>query len=126
MGEHDHIFAGTFLITTDDFLLQPAGIPGLNPPIDVSLDPALMPFLNEHNLNKQQVSILGHMGRRVITGSATVPSLIAKEIAFHQKIAVRAYFLYTTGDGGSPMDNWLSAERTELRRSLPDVLEAAA
>jgi len=74
MDDVDRIFVGTFVFTTDNFLVQllPEG-----PFLDVN-PVSFFPGFDEQHFGNKMVSILGHMGRRTITGTVTVPSLIAK------------------------------------------------
>jgi hypothetical protein len=111
MDRTDRIFVGTFTFTTDDFLLKPPGPVNF---IDVTLEGNLLQTVNESGFNHKMVSIFGRMGERVITGSVTVPSLIAKQVVTQQNIAVRAFEISQSGGSGSALDNWLRAERELL------------
>ena len=108
MDEKDRVFVGTLVFTTDHGLLAPPDLSGSHPFIDVSF-----PFTDEQ-VEHQQVSILGHMGERVISGSIKVPSLIARKVVLQKAVAVRAFQIFESGQGGSSLDHWLRAERELL------------
>jgi hypothetical protein len=101
MHSKDRVFFGTLRFTTDNFLLAPADN---GPFIDVSF-----PF-TDSTFDRQQVSILGHMGERVLSGSIKKPSLIVRNIVTHEAVARRAFEIFDSGRGGSAFDNWLRAE----------------
>jgi len=107
MNQAEHIFVGKLMFTTDNFLLAP---PDNKPFVDVDISLVL----SEQQFNRQQVSILGHMGERAIAGSLKTPSLIAKSVALQRDIAERAFGIFKSGQGGSSLDDWLRAERELL------------
>ncbi len=108
MAANEQIFVGKLQFTTDNFLLAPPNLSGSVPFIDVSF-----PFTDDH-FNHQQVSILGRMGERTISGSIKVRSLIAKKVVLQSDIALRAFDIWRSESGGSALDNWLRAERELL------------
>ena len=122
MSEKERIFSGTFIFTTDDFLLDLDNSQGL---IDLSGD-GLQAVLSQENfeeapLKGKRVSVLGHVGDRSLTGdpnsSLRVKSLIVAKLVLQSDIAVRAYYIFQSGQGGSILDNWLCAERELLGAS---------
>lgn len=103
--QEDRIFTGTLFITTDNFQLKP---PGNEPFIDLDFT-----FLDDR-LDRQDISVLGHLGERKITDFTGVRSIIAMNVVPKHDIAVRAYEIYESGQGGTAEDNWLRAERQLL------------
>jgi hypothetical protein len=110
MDPHERIFVGTFLITTDNFLLQP---PNPSNFIDVSPEPDLALSLDQR-FDREFVSILGHMAERPLSGSQKVATLITKKIALRKDIELRAFEIFRSREGGSALANWLRAERELL------------
>lgn len=106
MSPNERIFVGTFLITTDNFFLQP---PGPGNFIDVNPEPPLALAIDQQ-FDRQFVSILGHMGERLVSASEKVPSLIARKIALQKDIEQRAFEIFRSGNGESALSNWLRAE----------------
>jgi len=105
MNATERVFAGTLRFTTDNFLLAPFGN---GPFLDVSF-----PF-TDGALDGQSVSILGHMGERVITGSITTPSIIGRKVIAQKAIELKAFEISISPGAGSAFDNWLRAERELL------------
>jgi hypothetical protein len=103
--QEDRIFTGTLITTTDNFLLKP---PGNDPFIDLDFT-----FFDDR-LDHQDISVLGHLGERKITDFTSVRSIIAKNVVAKRDIAVRAYEIYESGEGGTAEDHWLRAERQLL------------
>ena len=74
--------------------------------------------LREAPFKDKRVSVLGYIGDPSLTGdpnsSLRVKSLIVSKLVLQSEIAVRAYYIFQSGHGGSALDNWLSAERELL------------
>jgi|SRR5450755_4126340 len=114
MPQEDHrIFAGTFILTTDDFLLNPDNR-DLPPFTDLTLplDLQLLPDL-EARFSKHRVSILGRVGTRSL-GSLEILTLLVDKMVLQAEIARRAFAIFEAGQAGSALDNWLRAERQLL------------
>ena len=110
MHQNERIFTGTFIITTDNFLLQPPG-PGAF--TDVTLEPDLARDLDQR-FDRQFVSVLGRMGECLRGGFEPVPSIVTKKIALQNDIELLAFEIFRSGEGGSALANWLRAERELL------------
>jgi hypothetical protein len=106
MHPSEHVTVGTFVITTDNFLLLP---PSPADFMDVSPEPRLALELDQR-FDGQFVSILGHMGERHRSPSDRVPSLIASKIVLQKDIERRAFEIFCAGNGGSALSHWLRAE----------------
>jgi hypothetical protein len=113
MHPNEYVTVGTFVITTDNFLLLP---PSPQDFIDVSPDSRLAPEVDQR-FDGQFVSILGHMGERHRSPSDRVPSLIARKIVLQKDIERRAFEIFCEGHGGSALSHWLRAEAELLRGS---------
>ena len=113
MHPNEQVTVGTFRITTDNFLLQPAG-PGAF--IDVSPEPRLALEMDQR-LDGQFVSILGHMGERLRSPADNVPSLVATKIVLQKDIERRAFEIFRSDAGESALSNWLRAEAELLGMS---------
>jgi hypothetical protein len=100
------IYCGTLVMTDDTFHLKRANS-------GTVLDVSFWSF-DGHRFERQQVSILGHLGGRLVPGGQVVPSIIAKAVASHAAIARRAYEIHQSAARGSATDNWLRAERELL------------
>src|SRR5262245_47829982 len=103
--QEDRIFWGTLFITTDNFLLKP---PGNEDFVDLDFT-----FFDDR-LNHQDISVLGHLGERNITDFTKVRSIIARSVVPKRDIAVRAFEIHESGQGGAAEENWLRAERQLL------------
>jgi hypothetical protein len=72
----------------------------------------------EAALNHKRVSVLGHIGDRSLGGdpddSNRVKSLIASKVVLQNDIALRAFNIFESANGGSTIDNWLRAEKELL------------
>jgi hypothetical protein len=106
MQPHEHITVGTFVITTDNFLLLP---PSAGDFIDVSPEPQLAGEIDQR-FDGQFVSILGHQGERHRLPAERVPSLIAWKLVLQKEIQLRAFEIFQAGHGESAVANWLRAE----------------
>ena len=103
----NQVFWGTLTSDTDNFLLDNFRI------VDLFLQPDLETFVIDNKLNqRQQVSILGHLGVDPRLGLEEV--IIAEKVVSQNDIAMRAFEIYKSGHGSSAFDNWLSAERQLL------------
>jgi hypothetical protein len=110
-GSQRQIFWGIMWSDTDDYWLGPAQ-GGMQLKVDPYIH-GLAAFVAENGLDQnQQVSILGQLGVDPRLGQNEC--IIADSIASHNDIAVRAFEISQSGRGGSPFDNWLSAERQLL------------
>jgi Protein of unknown function (DUF2934) len=74
----------------------------------IFLDAALSDLSLEH----RTVSVIGTMG--IPPASPGITKLIVENIAPHEAIAIRAYEIYRSGQGGSSDDHWYRAERELL------------
>jgi len=103
----EQLFAGRLGIDShgDSWLLQTAREA-------VLLDVADFNLLNHEALIEGNlVSILGRFG---VPSSATTTKLIARQLAAHESVRTRAFYISTRTHGGSPLDHWLQAERELL------------
>jgi hypothetical protein len=111
MHPNERITVGTFVITSDNFLLLP---PGPATFIDVSPTPQLAQTIDQR-FDGQFVSIAGHMGARRRSPSEQVPSLIARKIVLQKDIQLRAFEIFCEGGSGSALSDWLRAEAELVR-----------
>lgn len=125
MSEKEGIFSGALSFTTDNLLLEvDHGFINLigSGFIDLSgdgLDAVLRQAqFEEAALNHKRVSLLGHIGDRSLGGdpddSNRVKSLIASKVVLQNDIALRAFSIFESANGGSTIDNWLRAEKELL------------
>jgi hypothetical protein len=125
MSEKEGIFSGALRFTTDNLLLEvDHGFINLigSGFIDLSgdgLDAVLRQAqFEEAALNHKRVSVLGHIGDRSLGGdpddSNRVKSLIASKVVLQNDIALRAFNIFESANGGSTIDNWLRAEKELL------------
>jgi hypothetical protein len=103
------IFWGRLSWVTPDFRLES--------PADgfllVFFDDDLKRFVIDHELaHHRRVSVLGSEG--LDERGRLVAILNPSNAVSHHHIAVRAYEIYASGQGGSAFDNWLAAERQLL------------
>jgi Protein of unknown function (DUF2934) len=105
------VFWGTLSWIAPDFRLEtPSGDVLL-----VFFDDELARFVREHEFGEhRRVSILGDQG--LGPRGELVAILNPSNVVSHHHIAVRAYEIYRSGQGGSAFDNWLAAERQLLER----------
>jgi hypothetical protein len=111
MHPNERITVGTFVITSDNFLLLPSGPATF---IDVSPVPEMARTIDQR-LDGQLVSIAGHMGERHRSPSEKVPSLIARKIVLQKDIQLRAFEIFSAGGTGSALSDWLRAEEELVR-----------
>jgi len=95
---------GTLLADTNSWLLAGDHVVAL----DVA---ALDPF--DTTLEHESVSVVGRMG--FPPSAPTVNKLIVEKLASHDAIRRRAHELYASGQIGSAVDHWISAERELLQ-----------
>jgi hypothetical protein len=70
------------------------------------------PFRVDGSLQHKMVSVIGSMG--MPPSSPGITKLIVEKIVPHETIAIKAYAIYQSGNGGSADDNWYRAERESL------------
>jgi len=70
------------------------------------------PFNLDLSLQHKSVSVIGKMG--VPPSAPGITKLLIEKLASHEDIAKRAYEIYSSGHGGSAVDDWLRAERELL------------
>ena len=128
MSEKEGIFSGVLRFTTDNLLLEvDHGFINLigSGFIDLSgdgLDAVLrQAHFEEAPLNNKRISVLGHIGDRSLGGDPDdsdpfnrVKSLIASKVVLQNDIALRAFNIFESANGGSTLDNWLRAEKELL------------
>ena len=126
MPASDQIRTGRVTFSTDDFFIQ-FTVNGAF--VDLSGEATSQSNFSELTYNHQQVSVLGHMGDRSLTGDPNsglrVASFIASRIVLKQQIELRAFEIYKANEGGSALDHWLRAER-ELLGLETEAAHAAA
>ncbi len=83
-----------FLITGDNMLL-----------LDVN-------FSFDNSSENKTVSVIGKMG--IPPSSPGITKLIADRIITHEAIAIRAFDIFKSGEGGTQDDHWFRAERELL------------
>jgi hypothetical protein len=74
------------------------------------------------SVDRRLVTIVGRVESRLSRGIEQ-PWVIAEQIVTHGDVADEAYQIYLRGQGGSPADNWLSAEDALLGEGtlVPDA-----
>lgn len=96
------LYWGTLSLQRDSLLLRQAH----------STDVSILCFAGEnaHELDQQVVSIIGHAAE----GEGDAQPVVAEKVVTHEDVARRAYELHESGAGGTPLENWLRAERELL------------
>jgi len=94
---------GTLLADTNSWLLAGDHVVALDVAAVDPFDPML-----EH----ESISVVGRMG--FPPSAPTVSKLIVEKLASHNAIRRRAHELFISGQKGSAIDHWVSAERELL------------
>jgi hypothetical protein len=100
------VFWGTLTMTPDRILLRAAHHRDV---LDVCFSGQIDDRLNDRN-----VSILGHLSQYSLAAERAGASITAQKVVSHEAVSLRAYEIAQSGQGGSPVENWLRAERELL------------
>ena len=71
-----------------------------------------IPILLDNSLQHKTVSVIGKMG--IPDSAPGITKLIVDKIISHEAIAIRAFDIFKSDEGGSPVDHWLRAEQELL------------